>query len=154
MKHHLTISVLAICLSLPALAAEYDLSGGIYSLRLADLMIETQLRHLKLWYAGRERNWALAEFELEQIRESFDNAARIFPNIPLASNYMIIQPASELDRAIEAKDSAKFAKAFYKLTAACNGCHEAAGLGFIVIREPRMSPVETSPFSDEVFSPK
>jgi hypothetical protein len=52
------------------------------------------------------------------------------------------------------KDSAKFAKAFGRLAAACNGCHEAAGLGFILIREPRMSPIETSPFSDEVFSPR
>jgi hypothetical protein len=154
MQRHLTISILTICLSLPALADEYESSRELYSPRLADLMIETQLRHFKLWYAGRERNWALADFELGQIRESFENAARIFSTIPLASKHMIIQPASELDSAIEAKDSTKFAKAFDKLTAACNGCHEAASLGFIVIREPKMSPAETSPFGDEVFSPR
>lgn len=154
MNRHLTISILTICLSLPGLANAYESPREVYSLRLADLMIETQLRYFKLWYAGREKNWELADFELDQIRESFDNSARMFPTIPLASNYMIIQPANELDNAIEEKDSAKFAKAFYKLTAACNGCHEAARLGFIVIREPRASPVETFPFSDEVVSPR
>jgi hypothetical protein len=154
MKCHLTISILTICLSLPGFADEYGSSREVYSPRLADLMIEAQLRYFKLWYAGRENNWELADFEVEQIRESFDNAARIFPTIPLASKHMIMQPTNELDSAIEAKDGAKFTKAFDKLTAACNGCHEAARLGFIVVREPRMSPVETSPFADEIFSPR
>ncbi len=154
MRRHLTISILTIGLSLPGLADEYESSREVYSLRLADLMIETQFRYFKLWYAGREQNWELADFELEQIRESFDNSARIFPTIPLASKHMIIQPANELDSAIEAKDSAKFARAFDQLTAACNACHEAARLGFIVVRQPRMPPVETSPFTEEIFSPR
>ena len=64
------------------------------------------------------------------------------------------QPNDDLDQAIKAKDSAKFAKAYSKLTAACNSCHEATGFGFIKIREPRLSPIETSPFSDESFSGK
>jgi hypothetical protein len=156
MKRRLTIGILTMCLSLPAFAQEYESERlhELYSPRLADLMIEVQLRHFKLWYAGREKNWALADFELGRIRESFDNGTRIFPTIPLASKHMIVEPANELDRAIEAKDSAKFAKAFDRLTAACNGCHEAARLGFIVISKPRRSPVGTWPFSDEVFSPK
>jgi hypothetical protein len=154
MKRHLTISILTVCLSLPGLANEYGSSRQVYLPRLADLMIETQLRHFKLWYAGHEKNWALADFELEQIIESFDNAARTFPTIPLASSYMMLEPASELDSAIKEKDSEKFVKAFDKLTAACNGCHEAASLGFIVIRAPTMSTVETSLFSGEVFSPR
>jgi hypothetical protein len=156
MNRRLTISILTICLTLPAMADEYEseLLRDLYSPRLADLMIDNQLRYFKLWYAGRVKNWILAEFELVRIRESFDNANRIFPTIPLASKYMIIGPAGELDRAIEAKDSAKFAKAFDKLTAACNGCHEAASLGFIVISKPRRSPVETSPFSYETFLPR
>jgi hypothetical protein len=156
MKKHLMITILTMGLSLPAWAYEYESerSREIYSPRLADIMIETQLRHFKLWYAGRVKNWALAAFELGQIRASFDNTESILSTIPLASKFMIQQPASELDSAIEAKDSAKFAKAFDRLTAACNSCHEAANLGFIVIREPRVSPTATTPFSDETFSPK
>ena len=57
-----------------------------------------------------------------------------------------------LDSAIKAKDSGKFSEAFMKLTFVCNSCHEATGVSFIKIREPRLSPLETSPFSDEIFS--
>ena len=65
---------------------------------------------------------------------------------------MITPVTDELDSAIKAKDSVNFSQAFMKLTSACNSCHEAAGVGFIKIREPRLSPLETSPFSDEIFS--
>ena len=64
------------------------------------------------------------------------------------------EPSDELDEAIKAKDIDKIRKAFFKLTAACNSCHEATGFGFIKIREPRLSPLETSPFTDELFSGK
>jgi hypothetical protein len=126
----------------------------LYSLRLGDIMVSTQLRHFKLWYAGRVKNWGLANYELTQIRASFEDATRLSPDIPAADMTTIIQPADEVRNAIEAKDSAKFVKAFDRLTSACNSCHQAAGFGFIAIREPRMSPIETSPFSDEAFSPK
>ena len=63
-------------------------------------------------------------------------------------------PADELEEAIKAKDSAKFIRPLSKLTAACNSCHEATGFGFIKIREPRLSPLETSPFTDESFTGK
>ena len=67
---------------------------------------------------------------------------------------MMTPGTDDLDDAIKAKDSAKFANAYTKLTAACNSCHEADGFGFIKIREPRLSPLETSPFTDESFSGK
>jgi len=67
---------------------------------------------------------------------------------------MMTPAADDLDDAIQAKDSVKFRNAFSKLTSACNSCHEATGFGFIKIREPRLSPIETSPFSDESFSGK
>jgi cytochrome c553 len=117
-------------------------------------MITTQLRHFKLWHAGRVKNWGLANYELTQIRATFEDATRLFPNILAANMTTLKQPADEVGSAIEAKDGAKFATAFDKLTAACNSCHQADGFGFIAIREPRLSPIETSPFSNESFSPK
>ena len=27
----------------------------------------------KLWYAGRSKNWKLADYEIEQIRKSFES---------------------------------------------------------------------------------
>jgi cytochrome c553 len=65
---------------------------------------------------------------------------------------MMSPAADELESAINAKDGVKFSKAYSKLTTACNNCHEATGFGFIKLRVPKLSPLETSPFSDESFS--
>jgi hypothetical protein len=100
------------------------------------------------------KNWQLANYEPAQIGASFDDATRFSTNIPIAPPTTIVQVADEVHSAIEAKDSAKFAKAFDKLTLACNSCHQAAGVGFIAIREPRTSPMLTSPLSDQAFRPK
>jgi len=156
MKRRAVIATLAMGMSFPVLADDQPpgKSQPLYLPRLADIMVATQLRHFKLWYAGRVKNWALANYELGQIRASFEDTTRLSPNIPVPNMTTITQPADEVASAIEAKDSAKFAMAYDRLTSACNSCHQAAGFGFVVIREPRMSPIQTSPFSDESFSPK
>ena len=123
--------------------------------RLNDMMVATQLRHFKLWYAGIVQNWALANYELSQIRTAIADTERLYANKGGSRMSAMMTPGTDdLEDAIKAKDSAKFANAYTKLTAACNSCHEAGGFGFIKIREPRLSPLETSPFTDESFSGK
>src|SRR5258708_15831663 len=47
---------------------------------LGDLMTTTvQPRHIKLGLAGQEKNWAYAAYELHELQESFDPAARVWP---------------------------------------------------------------------------
>jgi len=74
---------------------------------LADIMTGTQLRHLKLAYSGKVVNCPLADYELGRIQQSFDAAARLYPEykgVPLAK--LIKQesepPLAELRRAIDA----------------------------------------------------
>jgi cytochrome c553 len=148
-----------LCASLPVLAQEQKPENtqerpDHYVPRLNTLMVVTQLGHFKLWYAGAVQNWQLATYELAQIRANMVDARKLHPDNSKSDMSTMAQPADELDQAIKAKDSAKFVKAFSKLTAACNSCHEATGVGFIKIRDPRLSPIETSPFSDESFTGK
>ena len=42
---------------------------------ISDIMITTQFRHIKLWFAGKLRNWELAAYEVERIKASLANAA-------------------------------------------------------------------------------
>jgi hypothetical protein len=148
------IVALAIGSSFPSLADDQPSrkSEPFYSLRLSDIMIATQLRHFKLWDAGRLKNWGLANYELAQIRASLQDATRLEQNTPPANTRT--QPADDVASAIEEKDSAKFAEAFNRFTLTCNSCHQATGFGFITIRSPRLSPLQTSPFSNEAFSPR
>ena len=160
MKHFAALAILFISSSLPVPAQEQKPENSQehaqerYVPRFNTLMMVTQLGHFKLWYAGAVQNWPLANYELAQIRANIADAKRLYPNKSESNMSMMTEPADDLDDAIKAKDSAKFVKAFSKLTAACNSCHEATGFGFIKIRDPRLSPIETSPFSDELFSGK
>lgn len=120
---------------------------------LADLMGATQLRHFKLSFAGNLKNWELAGYELAKIRKTFEDAASLYPEFNGVRLAKLVddvsKPAlSEIGKAIAAKNSAAFSKAFKDLTAACNSCHRAAKVGFIVIRVPT-----TSPFSNQTFAP-
>jgi hypothetical protein len=124
-------------------------ANGSYAPSLGDIMGATQLRHFKLWYAGKLKNWELASYELGQIEDSFNNAARLYLNIPIEKINMIDLPLLALDGAIKAKDEARFSSAFASLTSACNSCHEAAHVGFITIQVPTASP-----FSNQSFGPK
>ncbi len=115
---------------------------------LGDIMGLVQLRHIKLWYAGRNKNWQLVNYELTQIKDTFDKAAMLYMNIPVKYIASVEKPLLALHEAAEAKDVTKFAQGFADLQAACNTCHQAAQVGFIVIRTPT-----SSPFSDQNFVP-
>jgi hypothetical protein len=54
---------------------------------------------------------------------------------------------ADLGKAVEAKDRAKFARAFDKLSAACNACHQTTKHGFIVIRRPAALPYTNQSFA-------
>jgi hypothetical protein len=116
-------------------------------------MIVIQLRHFKLWHAGQRKNWRLAKYELEQIKTNFDDANPVYPEALRKQADAVQRGQDEIGKAIDEKDGAKFADAFARFTSACNECHQGASLEFITIKAPRMSPLETSPFANELFSP-
>jgi hypothetical protein len=120
---------------------------------IGEIMMFQQLRHAKLWFAAKKGNWALADYEVKELREGFEAVAKYYPtfnDVPLAQMIDAIRDANfaELDKAVAARDQTKFAAAFDGLTQACNGCHQASSLGFISIRRPT-----TPPFSNQSFSP-
>jgi hypothetical protein len=124
-----------------------------YAPGLGEIMSLTQMRHLKLWFAGEAKNWDLADYELDELKEGFDDAIKYFPthdDIPIADlvGSTVVPALPNLKRAIDAHDGAKFAAAFDKLTAACNACHQAAKHAFIVIQRPA-----TSPYANQSFAP-
>ncbi len=121
---------------------------GNYVPTLGDIMGAMQLRHFKLWFAGRLKNWDLAAYELDQIKSSFSDAMAFYPGIPVADMTSMAEPAQQMGEAINAKDSTKFAAAFDRMTTSCNSCHKAIGRGFIVMQVPTASP-----FSNQSFAP-
>lgn len=119
---------------------------------MGEIMGATQMRHAKLWFAGRAGNWELARYELGEIREGLDDAVKyhpVFKGAPVSAllNKYTGVPLEALAQAVEKGDGAAFAAAFDRLTAACNACHEAAGHGYIVIKRPATQPYGNQEFS-------
>jgi hypothetical protein len=122
---------------------------------LGDLMTTTvQPRHIKLAFAGREKNWSYAAYELHELEEAFDRLSVQWPQwqrvrIVELVETMIRDPLYELGLAIKDKSDAKYAAAYGKLTEACNACHQAARRPFVVIQEPK-----DNSYPDQDFSAK
>jgi mono/diheme cytochrome c family protein len=111
---------------------------------VADIMIAAQFRHIKLWFAGKLKNWRLATYELDLMKSKLQEAVKLSPASQSAD--LTTRPLQSLQDAIGKKDSAGFARAYAELTNACNACHRAVDRAFISIQVP-----VTSPFSDEQF---
>lgn len=119
---------------------------------LGDLMTMTvQPRHIKLGLAGQEKNWTYAAYELHELEESFERAARVWPmyrktNILELMVATTKEPMEAVSQAIKSADAAKFTEAYARLTATCNACHQATERAFVVIQVPKGSP-----FPDQDF---
>jgi len=152
------VIVLVLAMSFPFAAAEGQSeqsrqSQQSYNPSLAFAMGMIQLSHFKLWLAGNARNWPLAEYELLQTKTNLQNTKTLFPNVPEADTSAISQSAEDFRDVLKAKDGAKFDTAFRKFTSECNSCHEKRGREFIKIRVPVISPLMTSPLSNQLFVP-
>jgi hypothetical protein len=113
---------------------------------LGDIMGETQLRHIKLWYAGNSGDWDLVHYEVDRITESLSRAATLYTSIPIEYVKSAADRLARLRDAVATKNTQEFIHSYTDLTAACNACHVAGQVGFIRIQTPT-----SSPFSDEVF---
>ncbi len=138
---HLQLAGIAVATLYAAAASAEALKTGTYIPGMGEIMSATQMRHAKLWLAGKTKNWELAHYELGEIREGLDAAVKYYPmfkNAPVSAmlDSYTTTPLADLAQSIAEKNSAKFARAFDALTAACNGCHQAAEHGYIVIKRP------------------
>jgi hypothetical protein len=125
-----------------------------YTPGLVEFMMHVQSHHTKLWLAGNARNWGLADYQVEELKELLEDIAKRIPEYKGTPVGKMIEattmpPVGEIEAAIKAHDTGKFAAAFDSLTAACNACHEAANRGFIVIQRPAASA-----FPNQSFAPR
>jgi hypothetical protein len=124
-----------------------------YTPGLGEIMTLQQMRHLKLWFAGEARNWDLAVYELDELKEGFEDIGKYYPtkdDVPLAPMVAAItqKEVPALEKAIAAKNGKAFASAFDALTQTCNACHQVSKKEFIAIRGPKQNP-----YANQTFGP-
>ena len=118
-----------------------------YKPGLGDFMGGLQKHHSKLWFAGQNQNWELADFEIHELEEAIEDIEAYHKGRKEIEQIDMIKPALEgVEAAIDQKDPIAFTTGYNILTNTCNACHQAADHGFIVIKTP-----ESPPFSNQEF---
>jgi len=140
---HLTLAVSAALMMSRAVAvAEDEKKPEPYVPGLGEFMTSAvQPHHIKIWLAGHAGNWPLAEYEAKELRETFEDIGTyqgVWNNFPIAklAETNLVPPLDEMDKAIKDKNQADFKKAYDKVTAACNSCHQATGNEFVSVKTP------------------
>jgi hypothetical protein len=120
---------------------------------LGEIMTLQQMRHLKLWFAGQSGNWGLAEYELDELKEGYEDITKYYPtkdDVPTGTmaEAIVAKEVADLAKAIEAKDKKSFITTFDRLTGSCNACHQASKKDFIRIQRP-----SGNPYTNQSFAP-
>ncbi len=113
---------------------------------LGEIMTLQQLRHIKLWFAGSAGNWALADYEIGELNEGFEDVDKLLGGGTV--DKMVGAPLKDLQKIVDDKNRAAFPAAFDSLSAGCNSCHHLLDHAFIVIKRPT-----SLPYSDQAFEP-
>jgi hypothetical protein len=118
---------------------------------LGELMLGLQVHHNKLWFAGREENWPLAQFEFDEIMEIVNQAEAIETDRPEVKLFkpMLYSHLDSIQKAIKNRDAHDFSEKFTSLTSACNNCHKNTHFQFNVIQIPEHPPYSNQDFSTD-----
>jgi hypothetical protein len=112
---------------------------------LGEIMGVIQQHHAKLFFAGSNENWELADYEIDEIKEGLEDAVKYHDHFkdvkaPLSKLVAgVAAPLASVADALKQKSKASFISSFHGLTAACNACHQAADHGFVVIQDPKQA---------------
>ena len=108
-----------------------------YKPGFGDIMSRIQAHHAKLWFAGINENWKLADFEIHEITEGIDNIKKYQFDRKESGLIEMINPALEqVTLAIENKDPEAFKNSYTLLTNNCNECHRDTEFEYNIVKIP------------------
>ena len=119
-----------------------------------EIMTRLQRNMNKLWFAGIDQNWPLANFYVGEIQETMeivrDNKV-VDEGIDLSPlmNIMGLKPLEGMQSVVNAQDYTKFKSQYMQQIANCNNCHITAKHEFVVIKEPT-----TPAYDNQVYTKK
>ena len=66
-----------------------------YKPGLGEFMMGIQVHHAKIWFAGKNKNWALAGFEIDEIKETLEDVKKYCTDRPEIKSLPIIYLCSD-----------------------------------------------------------
>jgi hypothetical protein len=134
-----------------ALQAKIDSLGKrldhSYKPGFGEFMSGIQMHHAKLWFAGTNKNWELAQFEIDEIREAVEAITQYNATRPETKAIWMIGPSLDsVSNAIKQSDPQLFRSSYILLTNTCNSCHKVTEHAFNIITIPTTPPVSNQKF--------
>jgi hypothetical protein len=118
-----------------------------YKPGFGEFMSGIQIHHAKLWFAGLNQNWHLADFEIHEIQEALEAVQKFCSDREETKSIgMISSPIDSLTTAIQQKDLTRFKSSYVLLTKTCNNCHVETKHEFNVVTIPTSMPVVNQDF--------
>ena len=126
---------------------EHEITNA-YTPGFGEFMSNIQAHHAKLWFAGLNQNWDLADFEVHEIIETANAVLKYQTERNESKEIgMIFPPLDSVSAAITEKSPENFMRTYTLLTNTCNTCHQATNFAFNVVKIP-----DTQSFSNQDFS--
>lgn len=121
--------------------------SDVYRPGFGEFMSNIQAHHAKLWFAGQNENWKLADFEVHEIMEAIEDIQKYQVERPESKKIDMIEPALDsVNQAIEQESLTKFNASYALLTNTCNNCHRSVAFEFNVVKIP-----DAQQFSNQDF---
>ena len=118
-----------------------------YKPGFGEFMSSIQVHHAKLWFAGINKNWKLADFEIHEIQESLEDIQKFNNDRPESKVIGMINPAMDsVSNAIRQQSEHAFKSSFVFLTNTCNNCHKTTKHEFNVVTIPANPPISNQSF--------
>lgn len=99
-------------------------------------MVETDYRYQELYWAGQDKNWENAFYQLTKIRTAIKNGLQRRPKRALSAKHFLNEALPNMESAVASKDSTLFFKRFNSLTNACNSCHAIEKVPYFSVKSP------------------
>lgn len=119
-----------------------------YKPGFGEFMSAIQAHHSKLWFAGQNKNWKLADFEIHEIMEAVEGIQKYETERKESQKIVMINPVLDsVNSAIQQENPVLFKSRYILLTNTCNDCHRATDFDFNIVKVP-----DAQPFSNQDFS--
>jgi hypothetical protein len=100
-------------------------------------MLEVGLRYTDLHWAIEDGNWEYARYQAEKIGDAIERGTVRRPGRDTSSRALFLDgPLPALMEAIDSGEGDRIRGSFTSLTDACNRCHVAEQMGFLVVGPP------------------
>ncbi len=99
----------------------------------------------KLYLAGMEENWELADIythEIEEIAETIiaENHVDDGVNVSELMEAMLVPQIEQIEQSIDSEDLQEFEQKYNTLVNTCNQCHVASNYGAVKVKVPESNP--------------